>query len=207
MGVRRPYPDGQTGVWHYNGRTWSQVASNLYGGSALSDKNVWAYSGTTIAHFTGTKWTTTNVARLLPAKAKNGLRTPPHVNDIIALAARDVYALGVGNTRVTGGPLVALHYNGRTWNKVAESTLPNSAQASPDSTGGLWIAVSSTGAPYILRYADGRLRNVALPGDAAQPTYLESVARIPGTTEQLAGGRVPAADNRTAFFGIILQYS
>jgi hypothetical protein len=202
-----PYPDGETGVWHYSGRDWSQVASNLYGGSALSDRNVWAFSGTTIAHYNGTKWTTTNVASKLPAKTKNGLLAPPHVTDVIALSADDVYALGVGNARPTGGPLVVLHYNGRAWTKVAESPLPNNAPAGPDGTGGLWIAVANTGAPYILHYAEGKLSKVALPGDVAQPTGILSVARIPGTTEQLAGGTVPAADNRQRFFGVILQYS
>ena len=202
-----PYPGRETGVWHYNGHTWSQVASNLYGGSAISDRNVWAYSGTNIAHFNGIKWTTTNVARLLPAKSKHGSLTPPHVNDVIALSARDVYALGIGNARATDNPLVVLHYDGHTWNKVAGNPLANSAQASPDGTGGLWIAAASTGEPYILHYADGRLSRVKLPGDAAQPTFLESVARVPGTTEQLAGGTVPAADNRTVFFGTVLQYS
>jgi hypothetical protein len=201
-----PYPDGQTGVWHYNGRTWSRVAKNLYGGSALSDRNVWAYSGTKIAHFNGSSWTTANVARLLPAEAKNGLRNLPHVDDVIALSADDVYALGVGNARATDGPLVVLRYDGRTWNRVAENRFPNSAQASPDGTGGLWIAASSSGAPYMLHYADGKLSKVALPGDAAQPTSILSLARIPGTTEQLAGGWVPAADGRPVTYGVVLQY-
>jgi hypothetical protein len=202
-----PYPDGQTGVWHYNGRAWSQVAKNLYGGSALSDRNVWAYSGTKIAHFNGTRWTTVNVAELLPAKSKGGLRTLPHVDDVIALSADDVYALGVGNDRATDGPLVVLRYDGRAWSKIAEDRLPNSAQASPDGTGGLWVAATYAGARYMLHYSDGRLSKVALPGDAAQPTNVLSLARIPGTTEQLAGGWVPAADGRPLTYGVILQYS
>ncbi len=201
-----PYPDAQTGVWHYNGRIWSQVAGNLYGGSALSDTNVWAYSGTKIAHFNGTKWTTVNVARLLPAKAKDGLRALPHVDDIIALSADDVYALGVGNAAATGGPLVVLRYNGRDWNKVADNRLPNSAPASPDGTGGLWIATAHSGAPYILHYADGKISKVALPGDAGQPTNVLDLARIPGSAGQLAGGWVPAADGRPVTYGVVLQY-
>jgi hypothetical protein len=202
-----PYPDGQTGVWHYNGHGWSQVAANLYGGSALSDKNVWAYSGTTIAHFNGAKWTTVDVARLLPAKAKNGLRTPPHVDDVIALSARDVYALGVGNTSAVDGPLVVLHYNGSTWNKVAEGPYPNAAAASPDGTGGLWIAIGHTGGSVIAHYEAGKLSLVSLPGSAVQPVNVIDIARIPGTTEQLAGGWVPAMDGKPVTYGVVLQYS
>jgi hypothetical protein len=37
---------GSEGVFHFNGRSWAKVASTLQGGSATSDRNVWAYSGT-----------------------------------------------------------------------------------------------------------------------------------------------------------------
>jgi hypothetical protein len=57
-----------------------------------------------------------------------------------------------------------------------------------------------------LHYADGKLSKVALPGEAAQPTNVLSVGRIPGTAEQLAGGWVPAADGRPVTHGVVLQY-
>jgi hypothetical protein len=56
------------GVFHFNGRSWTQVTAAFQGGSALNDRNVWAYTGTTIAHFDGRKWTQENVAGLFPAK-------------------------------------------------------------------------------------------------------------------------------------------
>jgi hypothetical protein len=56
------------GVFHFNGRSWTQVTAAFQGGSALNDRNVWACTGTTIAHFDGRKWTQVNVAGLFPAK-------------------------------------------------------------------------------------------------------------------------------------------
>ena len=38
---------------------------------------------------------------------------------IIALSAKNVYAIGNGNAEDEGGPTVVLHYNGSKWAKVA----------------------------------------------------------------------------------------
>jgi hypothetical protein len=66
---------GSEGVFHFNGRSWAKAAPALQGGSATSDRNVWAYSGTQLAHYDGRKWTETNVARLFPAST--GGRSAP----------------------------------------------------------------------------------------------------------------------------------
>jgi len=66
---------GSEGVYHFNGHSWAKVASTLQGGSATSDRSVWAFSGTQVAHYDGRRWTTTNLAKLFPASG--GQRVPP----------------------------------------------------------------------------------------------------------------------------------
>ena len=64
------FPGAGLGAWHYNGRSWSRVASGhgLEGGSALPPNNIWAFGGSDIAHWNGSTWSRTSVAYLLPAK-------------------------------------------------------------------------------------------------------------------------------------------
>ena len=44
---------GTDGVFHFNGRTWTEVSVTLEGGSALSNHNVWAFNGTEVEHYNG----------------------------------------------------------------------------------------------------------------------------------------------------------
>jgi hypothetical protein len=198
-------PRGALGVYHFNGHTWTRAASTLDGGSATSDKDVWAFTGTTVAHFTGRNWTTTNLAKLLPAKRE---LNDPRLFSIIALSSRSVYAIGSGSTEDEGGPLVVLHYNGKTWSKVAETAVgdPAQGQVSYDGDGGLWIPAGSSSSQYLLHYADGKLTKAALPKNGGASATAETVSRVPGTAQQLAGGYLPAADGST-HYAIILQYS
>jgi hypothetical protein len=67
----QPYfPGAGLGAWHYNGHTWSRVASGhgLQGGSALGADDIWAFDGADVAHWNGSIWSRTSVAHLLPAK-------------------------------------------------------------------------------------------------------------------------------------------
>jgi hypothetical protein len=50
----------QLGAWHYNGHTWSRVAKNIDGGSALAPNDVWAFSGTNVTHWNGRTWASTS---------------------------------------------------------------------------------------------------------------------------------------------------
>jgi len=197
------------GVFHYNGHTWTQVAKTLSGGSVLSDKDVWAYKGQTVARFNGTKWTATNVAKLLPAPGTMGhFPGKPYLTSVIALSASDVYAIGAGIDLPLGGPVVVLHYNGHTWSKAAEGDFisPNRQQLIPDGKGGLWIpAAGPDGNPALLHYFAGKLTRVTLPGTPPEFTMVDSVSRIPGTTAVLAGGFQSTAGGETST-SVILQY-
>ncbi len=198
------------GIWHYNGSTWTQVSKNLQGGSALSATDVWGFGGVNVEHWTGGKWVATSVRRLLPPVIPGPLNDP-QVTGIFAYSDSNVYALGNGVAEDEGGPIVVLHYNGRTWAKVAEGQFGfgPSPQISADGTGGLWLPMQGPVAvtSYLLHYAAGKLTPAVLPVGVHEIT-IDSVARIPGTTEQLAGGSTHAADNGgTDVVAVLLEYS
>jgi hypothetical protein len=172
------------GVFHFNGRTWAQVSKNLQGASALSGSSVWAFSGEQVDFYNGRKWTATSVARLLPTTAKEA---PPLVSGIIALASNNVYAVGEGSQiSAGGGPAVVLHFNGRSWSRVAvgPDVVGFGASLAADGTGGVWV-VSDThqNEQELFHYSAGKLTVVTLPTASAF-----SVSRIPGTSKALVGG-------------------
>jgi hypothetical protein len=204
-------PGGRLGTWHYNGRTWSKVASGhgLEGGSALSAGSIWAFGGTKVAHWNGHTWTRTSVAGLLPAKQE---LNDPAVVGIVALSRDSVYAIGSGNLEDEGGPTVVLHYNGHAWSKAAEGSYGVGTsplqQVSSDGHGGLWIPMPATGGErsYLVHYSAGRLTAAALP-TGPRKINVESVASIPGSTSLLAGGFTHASDNPGAgVVAVILEY-
>jgi len=201
----------QLGVWHYNGRRWSRLSTSLDGGSALSATSAWAFRGTAVYHYNGHTWAKTSVAKQLPGKLPNGLNDPI-LTGIYAQSATSVYAVGNGQAEDEGGPTVILHYNGHGWSKVAQGnfgygTQP-SQQISPDGHGGLWLPMPGFGgfSSYVLHYSGGTLTEPALP-HGAQGIDVESIAKVPGTTEMLAGGFTHAKDNSGAkVVAVILQY-
>jgi hypothetical protein len=208
-----PYlPVSQLGAWHYNGRTWTKVASGrgLGGGSAVSANDVWAYEGTDVANWNGTTWVRTNLARLLPAS--DG-QNDPAVTAVYAESASNVYAIGTGDYNDGGWPTVVLHYNGKSWSQVAEDHTGTAFQVpqevSPDGHGGLWITAPgfSGNASAVLHYSGGHLTNAPFPVSAAKIDVL-SIAPVPGTGQILAGGYThPAGNPGLNPVAVILQLS
>jgi hypothetical protein len=185
-------PFSALGTWHYNGRTWTKVASGsgLGGGSAVSANDIWAYDGTDVANWNGKTWSRTNVASLLPARSA---MNDPAVTAVDALSRNNVYAIGAGNYSDGGGPTVVLHYNGRTWTRVAQDNTGTGFEVpqavSPDGHGGLWIAAPGFygNVSAVLHYSGGHLTNATFPVSAAKIDVL-SLVQVPGTTQILAGG-------------------
>jgi hypothetical protein len=203
------YPSGP-GVWHYNGRGWAQVSKNLNGGSALAWNDAWAFGGTSVDHWNGHKWAPMSVKGLLPAKLKTNLNDPLVVG-ILARSDKDVYAIGNGNLQDEGGPVVVLHYNGTKWTKLAQGSFGYGPgpEFSSDGSGGLWLPMDGPfgGTSYLVHYAGGKLTKAAVPVSPATLT-IRSVARVPGGTQQLAGGFTHASGNRgSKVVAVILQYS
>jgi hypothetical protein len=197
------------GVWHYDGRTWSQVGKNISGGSALNDHDAWAFTATSVEHWTGRAWTGTPVSRLLPPKDPHGLNAPQVVG-ILALSDSNVYAIGNGNLQDEGGPVVLLHFNGHQWTKLATGQFgygPDFQQFSSDGSGGLWLAMegSAGGTSFLVHYAGGKFTKAAV--NSATVT-IQSLSRIPGSTRQLAGGFTHGPGNRGAnVVAALWQYS
>jgi hypothetical protein len=209
----QPYfPGAGLGAWHYNGRTWSRVASGrgLQGGSALSANNIWAVDGSEIAHWNGSAWSRTSVSRLMPAKQE---LNSPLLTGIFAESARSVYAIGNGGLEDEGGPLVILHWNGKQWSKVAGGNFGFGTQplqqASPDGLGGLLLPMPGVDGQksYLLHYLPGhRLGEASLPAGPSGIS-IETVALIPGSNGLLAGGDTHAADKPgTNVVAVLLQY-
>jgi hypothetical protein len=197
------------GVFHFNGRKWTQVTTALQGGSALNDRNVWAYVGTKIAHYDGRKWTEVNVAGLFPAKTP-GEYTSPEVTGIIALAPNNVYAVGEGPIGPHSANGVILHYNGRTWSKVAGGPFLSAPgqQVVADGRGGLWLSARNVEGPSLLfRYFAGKVTTVVLPTSTTFPAGSNSVSRIPGTAEALSGGTLYSPSSPAANRAVVFQYS
>src|SRR6185437_15348398 len=94
------------GTLHYNGRTWTKLATGagLEGASALSATSIWAYGVSSVAHFNGHAWKRTSVARLLPKS--NKICGPGFVSAIVAVSATSVYAAGAACCQDGQGPLV-----------------------------------------------------------------------------------------------------
>jgi hypothetical protein len=205
------FPGQGLGAWHYNGHTWSRVASGpgLQGGSALSANDIWAFEGTDVAHWNGHTWSRTSVAYLLPAKM---LLNGPSVTGIYAQSKDSVYAIGNGGTEDDGGPTVILHWNGHHWSKTAEGNYGFGTQPlqqiSSDGHGGLWLPMPGVDGQrsYLLHYSGGHLTTAALPGGPYRIS-IDTVALIPGTGSALAGGNTFAYQkpgvNVTA---VLLQY-
>jgi len=197
------------GVLHYNGSTWKQIGKNISGGTALSDHDVWGFKQTSVEHWNGHTWTATSVKGLLPAVQRS---FTPSVVGLLALSDTNVYALGNGNGGEAGGPLVVLHFNGHKWSKLATGLFgegPTSQQFSSDGHGGLWIPMQSgsIATSFLVHYAGGKLTKAVLPVSAPRINVI-SVSRIPGTTQQLAGGFSHATDKlSTNVVAVLLQYS
>ena len=107
--------------------------------------------------------------------------------------------------------MVLLHFNGHAWSRVVlakHNTSPSGQGIFPDGNGGLWIPAGDGAAnPALLHYAKGTLSTVTLPAEASWvPTIADSLSRIPGTSEMLAGG-VQYTHGNEQTNSVVLQYS
>jgi hypothetical protein len=204
-----PHFQASLGVWHYNGSSWRQVSKTIQGGSALSATNAWGFNGVDVEHWNGRGWIGTSVKSLLP-HAVAGLNSPQVVG-VLALSPSSVYAIGNGTAQDEGGPLVVLHYNGRRWTRLATGGFGYgpTPEISSDGGGGLWLPMNGPvgGTSHLVHYAAGRLAPASLPFSAPKITIV-SVAHVPGTTQQLAGGYTHASGDRgTNVVAVLLKYS
>jgi len=183
------------GVYHYDGRTWTRVSATLGDGFAVSDKDVWASTGSSVENYDGHKWTATNLATLLPKDKHVKL-----VAGIIALSAKNVYALASDFTGGETAVLYVLHYNGHQWSRVAENYGFSSRSLSPDGQGGFFFTAfqHDAGNPALLRYHDGKLADVPPFTGTSSPAQAFDVTHVPGTTQQLVTASTASATKVSA---------
>jgi hypothetical protein len=206
------FPGSGLGAWHYDGHTWSRVASGhgLQGGSALSAGNIWAFDGSAIAHWNGSTWSRTSVAYALPPRQQ---LNDPMLTGIYAQSKDSVYAIANGGRQDEGGPTVILHWDGYQWYKVAEGNFGFGTQplqqVSSDGHGGLWLPMPGVDGQrsYLVHYTPGHpLTEAPLPG-GPNTISVGAVAAIPGTTDLLGGGDTHAYGNLGRnVVAVLLQY-
>jgi hypothetical protein len=167
----------QLGVYHYNGSTWTKVASTLHGGQGIDETSAWAYTGTTVAHWNGTAWTGTNLVSLIPG-------TDPRIADVYDTDGT-MYAIGESESGV-----VILVSNGSTWTEVGSvagvAAVPD--QISSDGNLGIWFPVvngTQQGTAEVVHY----VRTVDKTAVTDLPGSILSITRVENTFE-LAGGSV-----------------
>ncbi len=189
------------GVYHYNGRSWTRISRTVSGyGDALSARSVYVADGTNLYHYNGRSWQVTSLARLFPGGKASALFS----SGVVAVSPRDIYV--TGNSGTGSGRAVILHYNGCTWARVASYPVALGQPVS-DGRGGLWAATAGPGSPALVRYADGRLTSQATPEYDGVRSFVSQISRVPGTTEELAGGELNALPAGKSYRpAVILQY-
>lgn len=109
-----------------------------------------------------------------------------------------MWAIGSGDDEDEGGPVVVLHYNGSAWTKLAQGYFGHGPgpEFSSDGSGGLWLPMTggAGSSGFLVHYAAGKLTSVPLPVSQPKITIM-ATSRIPGTTQQLAGGDTHGSDN------------
>jgi hypothetical protein len=167
--------DRPLGVYHYDGKTWTKLASTLNGGQGLSGATpqAWAYSLNQVAHYNGKKW----VPTVLPIPGND-----TSVTDFWD-ANGTYYAVGANKQDQT---IIFISGNGITWSIAAtyDGATPVENQIANDGQNGIWLAVKlGSGGSAVLHYilSIRELTETPLPGT------VEAIHQL-DITHELAGG-------------------
>jgi hypothetical protein len=170
---------GDLGVYHYNGTTWTSLASTLEGGQGLagSTPTAWAYGINKVAFYNGKKW----VPTILPIPGND-----TRVTDVWD-AHGVIYAVGTNKQQET---VIFISSNGKTWSIAAidPGAVPVQNQIANDGQNGIWIPVGTADqtSSAVLHYtlSTKGLTETPLPGSI-------NVIHELDLTHELAGGYVP----------------
>ena len=184
----------QLGVWHYDGSTWTKVASTLHGGLSLNGNSTYAYTGTTLAHWDGKTWAPTSLASLIPGQNPRLIA----VNDKFST----LYAVGQSDSGVA-----ILSYRGHTWVREAavSGVIANANQVASDGDGGIWLPVTKRGnqsASGVIHYISpvSKLTVTALPGTVGAISPVDA-------TYELIGGSIPSGTANPSTYTELEYYS
>ncbi|MCP2343009.1 hypothetical protein [Actinomadura rupiterrae] len=189
-----------SGTWHYNGRSWKRVKTGTFlpgQTSATSSTNLWARGRDsapgkdmkTVARFDGRKWTIMT------------LGVP--VWSLKAESPQSVWATGCQYEAKQPNSL--LHWNGRSWKRMAAPGAKCLGDVTPDGQGGLWFVSQDAKRNSVLvhRTKAGKWSTVRVPGSKAG-VFVDGLARVPGTTT-IWGASTVDPDGKS--FGQLLRYS
>jgi hypothetical protein len=182
----------QLGVYHYNGATWTKLASTLHGVQGLSGSSAWAYTGSTVASYNGATWKGTNLASLIGGSA-------PRITDVYSVNGT-LYAVADN-----GGTTVILDFNAKGWAKVgqAASTDPLSNEISSDGDGGIWFLAAKHGEASEAVHYTSSVKTVTVSG---LPGKVMAITRVNNTNE-LAGGFMASGKANPAEYAELEYYN
>jgi hypothetical protein len=193
----------QTLIEHWDGSSWTQVASpnpggsaqnDLFGVAAISATNIWAVGSyynvaagqaqTLVVHWDGASWKqvpSPNLGRVLP-KANS----TDELLAVSAVSARDVWAVGWRDNFDGGrGFTFVVHWNGTAWKHVPSPNPGGSADAlsgvAASSHARAWAVGVYRGAggirTLVLRWNGTRWKHVTSPNPGVSPD-LSSVTAV-----------------------------
>jgi hypothetical protein len=129
------------GTWHFNGRTWTRVnglAGEIYRASAVSRHDIWAVAATRkggfIEHYDGRTWRRVSI----------GLGQA-RLDDVLAVARDDVWAVGNMAGRHGEGKLALAHFDGRHWIRILTRWHADTGRLAAATSGGVWVTADNTG--------------------------------------------------------------
>jgi hypothetical protein len=197
----------QTLIEHWNGKSWRVVTSpdvgqdnnDLYGVVALSSTDAWAVGSygspgtsnpgqTLIEHWDGTQWSV--VSSQSPGSYDNGL------GGIAIVSPTSVWA--VGSTSNIGPTQTLIeHWNGTQWSVVSSPDPGSSVDALSGVAAlginnawavGYYVVGNNPGQTLTLHWNGTAWKVVSSPNDGSDNNFLDTVTRIPGTSQVWAMG-------------------
>jgi hypothetical protein len=184
---------GDLGVYHYNGTTWTKLASTLEGGQGMSGSTptAWAYGSNKVAFYNGTEW----VPTILPIPGND-----TRVTDVWD-ANGTIYAVATNEQDET---VIFISGNGKTWSIAAAypGAVPLQNQIANDGQNGVWIPVTTAGdTSAVLHYilSTKALTETSLPGT------IDAIHEL-DVTNELVGGYVPSSKDNPPTYAEIEYY-
>ncbi|WP_283139052.1 hypothetical protein [Rhizohabitans arisaemae] len=228
LGTRDVWLTTTKALRHWDGRRWRTVAApapvNLFAGTAGDD--LWAVSGPgyhgsgdqrstqpTMWHWNGKTWTRVPSPAVPLAESAGNRRVVAEVNDVVALAEDDVWAVGAVTENVCcdewkSHRAIVLHWDGKSWRLVETGAGPvELRKVAPDGSGGIWITAQPAGrSAFLLHHAKGRWTRHGMPMRPGEPEIeLKGIANVPGTKRMWAVAEtVPPGAG--AYQGLIFGY-
>jgi hypothetical protein len=170
--------DGDLGVYHYNGRTWTKLATTLEGGQGLagSTPTAWAYGINKVAFYNGKHW----VPTILPIPGND-----TRVTDVWD-AHGTTYAVATNQAEET---VIFISTNGKKWSIAATypAAVPVKNQIANDGHNGIWIPVGTADqtSSAVLHYTLGTKTLTATP----LPGSIDAIHEL-DVTGELVGGYI-----------------